>query len=192
LAELEERVAEVNDGDVEIRLELERPPVLGQGVFVSTGRHVGQSQTVNADGRQDLALANSTLNALSVLPGTGYGGFGTATSFTGQSSAAVAIGNVNNDRVVVDQTILTGPQAPNFATKTICASVLSFSPFILAEAVDEIPPHVTASLERAGKVARNTGPSVCGSARPMPPIRRPSPARSWRCRQEPRGSRSCS
>jgi hypothetical protein len=36
--------------------------------------------------------------------------------------------------VAIDQTILSGPNAPNAATQTICASVTSFSPFVLAKA----------------------------------------------------------
>ena len=36
--------------------------------------------------------------------------------------------------VAIDQTILSGPNAPNPATQTICASVTSFSPFVLAKA----------------------------------------------------------
>jgi hypothetical protein len=44
---------------------------------------------------------------------------------------------------VVDQTILSGPNAPNFATKTISAQVPSFSPFVIAKVLDHTPPVIS-------------------------------------------------
>lgn len=44
---------------------------------------------------------------------------------------------------MIDQTILSGPNAPNFTTKTICARVLSFSPFMIANALDHTPPTIS-------------------------------------------------
>ncbi len=44
----------------------------------------------------------------------------------------------------VDETILSGPNAPNPITQTICASVTSFSPFALANLLDITPPTVVA------------------------------------------------
>ena len=44
----------------------------------------------------------------------------------------------------VDETILSGPNAPNPITQTICASVTSFSPFVLANLFDTTPPTVVA------------------------------------------------
>ena len=44
---------------------------------------------------------------------------------------------------LVDRTILSGPNAPNFNTKTICASTASLSPFVLAKVVDLTPPVVS-------------------------------------------------
>ena len=55
---------------------------------------------------------------------------------------ALAVGNFNNDVVVKDQTIMSGTYAPNFTTKTICAQVLSFSPFIIASVDDATPPTI--------------------------------------------------
>jgi uncharacterized repeat protein (TIGR01451 family)/uncharacterized delta-60 repeat protein len=87
----------------------------------------------NNDGKLDLTVANATSNNVSVRLGDGAGSFGTATNFAmGTSPVSVAVGNFNKDTVVIDQTILSGPNAPDFATKTICASVTSFSPFLLA------------------------------------------------------------
>jgi hypothetical protein len=43
------------------------------------------------------------------------------------------------NRVGIDQTILSGANAPNPVTQTICASVTSFSPFVLAKAFTALP-----------------------------------------------------
>jgi len=43
----------------------------------------------------------------------------------------------------VDETILSGPNAPDAATKSICASVNSFSPFVLANLLDVSPPVIS-------------------------------------------------
>ena len=111
----------------------------------------------NADGRQDLATANYFSNNVSILLGNSGGSFAATNFAVGTSPYSVAVGNFNGDSSVVDQTILSGSNAPNFATKTICANVLSFSPFVLAQANDLTPPNVTASLAPAGTVGRNTG-----------------------------------
>ena len=80
-----------------------------------------------------------------------------STFAVGTNPYSVAVGNFNGDLSVIDQTILIGPNAPNFATKTICANVLSFSPFVLAQVNDLTPPNVTAALTPASVVGRNTG-----------------------------------
>jgi alpha-tubulin suppressor-like RCC1 family protein len=52
--------------------------------------------------------------------------------------------NVNG--TLIDQTILSGPNAPNFATRTICAITSSLSPFVIATATDFDPPKVTLAI----------------------------------------------
>jgi uncharacterized repeat protein (TIGR01451 family) len=100
----------------------------------------------NNDGSLDVASANSGSNNITRRLGNGTGGFGAATTFSmGTSPVSVAGGNFNRDTAVIDQTILSGPNAPNFATKTICARVTSFSPFLLAQAV---PPPVDLEIEK--------------------------------------------
>jgi hypothetical protein len=72
------------------------------------------------------------------------GGFGLPTNFdVGSYPDAVAVGNFNGDVAVRDQTILFGPNAPNFATKTICAQVTSFSPFVIVSVSDYTAPVIT-------------------------------------------------
>ena len=80
----------------------------------------------------------------------------TTATFTG--SATVCFQNLGIDPVAfstlrvlhnpgtgfVDETILSGPNAPNPITQTICASVTSFSPFALANLSDITPPTVVA------------------------------------------------
>ncbi len=54
----------------------------------------------NGDGKADLATANRDSNTVSVLLGTGSGGFTAATGspvFAGTRPAAVAVGDVNGD-----------------------------------------------------------------------------------------------
>jgi hypothetical protein len=93
----------------------------------------------NNDGNLDIAT-----EAISVRLGLGNGSFGAATNYSvGARPVGVAVGNFNRDAIVVDQTILSGPNAPNFATKTICARTFSFSPFILASVNDVTPPVIS-------------------------------------------------
>ena len=93
----------------------------------------------NNDGNLDIAT-----EAISVRLGLGNGSFGAATNYSvGARPVGVAFGNFNLDAIVVDQTILSGPNAPNFATKTICARTFSFSPFILASVNDVTPPVIS-------------------------------------------------
>jgi hypothetical protein len=88
---------------------------------------------LNMDNVLDLVSANASSNNLSVRLGNGAGSFGSATTFSvGTSPLAVALANFNRDVQLVDQTIRTGPDAPDLANKRICANVLSFSPFVLA------------------------------------------------------------
>ena len=91
----------------------------------------------NSDNRLDLAVVNGGSNNLTIRLGNGTGGFGGASTFsTGTTPVAIATGNFNKDTVVVDQTILSGANAPDFGPPpTICASVTSFSPFVLAKVV---------------------------------------------------------
>ncbi|MFL6276235.1 MAG: FG-GAP-like repeat-containing protein [Blastocatellia bacterium] len=98
----------------------------------------------NNDSKLDLATANTGSNNISVRFGLGTGSFGAATNYpVGTNPYAIAAGNFNSDVVVIDQTILSGPNVPNFATKTICAQVLSFSPFVIASVLDQTPPVIT-------------------------------------------------
>jgi hypothetical protein len=106
--------------------------------FPMPGRYVVAAD-FNNDGNLDIAT-----QAISVRLGLGNGSFGAATNYSvGARPEGIAVGNFNRDAVVVDQTILSGPNAPNFATKTICARTFSFSPFILASVDDVTAPTVT-------------------------------------------------
>jgi hypothetical protein len=49
----------------------------------------------------------------------------------------------NENGTLIDRTILSGPNAPNLSTRTICASTLSLSPFVLATVTDLVAPAVT-------------------------------------------------
>ena len=52
----------------------------------------------NGDGKLDLAVANSDINTVSILLGTGLGTFGAKTDFaTGPDSSSVAAGDFNGD-----------------------------------------------------------------------------------------------
>ena len=52
----------------------------------------------NGDGKPDLAVANERSNTVSVLLGSGSGGFGPATSFgVGSFPSSVAVGDFNGD-----------------------------------------------------------------------------------------------
>ena len=127
-------VANASSNTVSIRLGN------GAGGFAAaTSFSVGSSprwvavDDFNADGNPDLAVANGSSNSVSIRLGNGAGGFAAATSFSvGTTPVAVATGNFNRDAQLVDQTVLSGPNAPDFATRTICASVQSLSPFVLA------------------------------------------------------------
>jgi len=106
--------------------------------FAMPGRYVVAAD-FNNDGNLDIAT-----QAISVRLGLGNGSFGAGTNYSvGARPEGIAVGNFNRDAVVVDQTILSGPNAPNFATKTICARTFSFSPFILASVVDVTPPTIS-------------------------------------------------
>jgi hypothetical protein len=97
----------------------------------------------NNDSKLDLAMADFRANNVSVRLGLGTGSFGAATNYpVGAGPNALAVSNFNGDVSVIDQTILSGPNAPNFTTKTICAQVLSFSPFIIASTFDSTPPTI--------------------------------------------------
>src|SRR5437867_7290500 len=53
---------------------------------------------LNGDGKPDLAVANESVNTVSVLLGNGAGGFGAKTDFaTGTNPLSVAIGDLNGD-----------------------------------------------------------------------------------------------
>jgi len=56
----------------------------------------------NGDGKPDLAVANLSSNTVSILLGTGAGGFGPATNFpvAGLAASTVAIGDLNGDGVL--------------------------------------------------------------------------------------------
>ncbi len=50
---------------------------------------------------------------------------------------------------LVDETILEGPNAPNFAGNTICAKVTVLSPFVIALVIDHTPPTIaSASVDK--------------------------------------------
>jgi hypothetical protein len=100
----------------------------------------------NNDSKLDLATGNATggFTGILVRLGLGNGGFGGQTTFrAGNGPTGLAVGNFNGDVTVIDQTILSGPDAPNFATKMICARVLSFSPIVIASADDQTSPVIS-------------------------------------------------
>ncbi|MGZ5546276.1 MAG: FG-GAP repeat domain-containing protein [Limisphaerales bacterium] len=96
----------------------------------------------NNDGKLDLATGTAS-DGIAVRLGLGNGGFGAVTKYSGGTLYGLAVGNFNGDVAVVDQTILSGPDAPNFATRTICARVLSFSPIVIASADDQTSPVIS-------------------------------------------------
>jgi len=61
----------------------------------------------------------------------------------------------NENGTLVDRTINSGPLAPNFSTKTVCASTTSLSPFAVA-VFHKKPPTITAPKK---VVAEATGPA---------------------------------
>ena len=104
--------------------------------LVGTSPRAAVLADFNNDNRLDVAVVNGGSNNLTILWGNGSGGFSGASTFSTDSTpVAIAVGNFNRDTVVKDQTILSGPNAPNFATQTICANVTSFSPFVFAKVV---------------------------------------------------------
>ena len=118
--------------------------IVGGGVTVGGGPQFLATGDFNGDGKQDLAVTNQNSNNVTILLGNGTGSFSSAKIVgVGTSPESIVVGNFNGDGVVVDQTILSGPNAPNFATKTICAQSLSFSPFVIASVDDHTPPSIT-------------------------------------------------
>ena len=100
----------------------------------------------NNDDKLDLVTTNAGSKNISVRLNLGGNppNFSAATNYPiGSIPTAIAVSNFNRDVTVVDQTILFGPWAPNFATKTICAEVQSFSPFVIADVLDETPPVIS-------------------------------------------------
>ena len=68
--------------------------------------------------------------------------------------------------VAYDQTILIGPSAPNLITQTICASVYSFSPFVLAKALQPFSAFSVQILSADARAFLEQGAFTLGTGSP--------------------------
>ena len=85
----------------------------------------------------------------------------------------VAFGNVrilhNENGTLVDRTIDSGPLAPNFSTKTVCASTTSLSPFAVA-VFHKKPPKITAPKKIVEEATGPLGAVVSFSVSAIDPV----------------------
>jgi hypothetical protein len=87
---------------VSLTVVAERSGGFAAGTTLATGRGPQgvAAGDLNADGKPDLVIANTTSNTISVLPGNGNGSFGTRVNYnTGSAPIAVVVADLNGDEI---------------------------------------------------------------------------------------------